>query len=109
MDETTRTKIEAAVFRRLRDHFRRKPEIQNIDLMNLADFCRNCLSKWYRAEAESRGLEMTYDEAREIVYGMPYGDYKTRHQEKALPESIAQFEEGEKRRAAEAAARGETY
>ncbi len=109
MDETTHTEIEAAVFRRLRDHFQRKPEIQNIDLMNLADFCRNCLAKWYRAEAESRGLEMTYDEAREIVYGMPYGDYKACHQEKASPEMIAEFEEGEKRRAAEAAARGETY
>ena len=109
MDETTRTEIEAAVFRRLRDHFQRKPEIQNIDLMNFADFCRNCLSKWYRAEAESRGLEVTYDEAREIVYGMPYSDYKARHQEKASPETIAEYEEGEKRRTAEAAARGETY
>ena len=75
--------------------------------MNLADFCRNCLSKWYRAEAGARGLEMDYDEAREIVYGMPYGDYKARHQEKASAEKLALFEEGEKRRAAEAAERGE--
>ena len=100
MDDATRTEIEAAVFRRLRDHFRRKPEIQNIDLMNLADFCRNCLSKWYRAEAGERGVEMDYDAAREIVYGMPYGEYKARHQEKASPEKLALFEEGEKRRAA---------
>ncbi|MDE0416934.1 MAG: DUF1244 domain-containing protein [bacterium] len=109
MDETTRTEIEAAVFRRLRDHFQRKPGIQNIDLMNLADFCRNCLSKWYRAEAGDRGITMSYDEAREIVYGMPYGDYKERHQEKASPGKVAEFEAGEKRRAAEAAARGETW
>ncbi len=109
MDEMQRTEIEAAVFRRLRDHFRRKPEIQNIDLMNLADFCRNCLAKWYRAESESRGIEMTYDEARETVYGMPYAEYKRHHQEKASAGKIAVFEEGEKRRAAEAAQRGETY
>lgn len=109
MDDQTRTDIEAAVFRRLRDHFQRKPEIQNIDLMNLADFCRNCLAKWYRAEAGNRGIEMTYDAARETVYGMTYGDYKADHQEKASPAKIAVFEEGEKRRAAEAAERGETY
>ena len=108
MDEITRTEVEAAVFRRLRDHFQRKPEIQNIDLMNLADFCRNCLSKWYRDEAGQRGAVMSYDEAREVVYGMPYGDYKDRHQEKASPEKMAEFEAGEKRRAAEAAQRGKT-
>ncbi len=109
MDDATQTEIEAAVFRRLRDHFQRKPEIQNIDLMNLADFCRNCLSKWYRAEAEARGHDMNYDEAREVVYGMPYGDYKSRYQEKATPEKIAEFEAGEKRRKDEAAERGEVY
>ena len=109
MDEATRTEIEAAVFRRLRDHFRRKPEIQNIDLMNLADFCRNCLSKWYRAEAEQRGIAMDYDEAREVVYGMPYGEYRAKYQKEASPEAAREFKEGEKRRAAEAAARGETY
>ncbi len=109
MDDATRTEIEAAVFRRLQDHFQRKPEIQNIDLMNLADFCRNCLSKWYRVEAEQRGIEMDYDEAREVVYGMPYGEYKAKYQEKAPAEKIAIFEEGEKRRDAEAAGRGETY
>ena len=109
MDDATRTEIEAAVFRRLQDHFQRKPDVQNIDLMNLADFCRNCLSKWYRAEAEERGVEIDYDEAREVIYGMPYGDYKAKHQEKAPAEKIAMFEEGEKRRAAEAAARGESH
>ncbi|MBC6440072.1 MAG: DUF1244 domain-containing protein [Rhodospirillales bacterium] len=109
MDDATRTEIEAAVFRRLRDHFQRKPEIQNIDLMNLADFCRNCLSKWYRAEAGQRGVEMDYDNARELIYGMSYGDYKSQYQEKATPEKMAIFEEGEKRRAAEADARGEEH
>jgi hypothetical protein len=109
MDDATRTEIEAAVFRRLRDHFQRKPEIQNIDLMNLADFCRNCLSKWYRAEAEERGVAIDYDAAREEIYGMPYGDYKARYQEKATEDKIVIFEEGEKRRAAEAAERGEAY
>ena len=109
MDDTTQTEIEAAVFRRLRDHFQDHPDVQNIDLMNLADFCRNCLSKWYRAAAEERGVEIDYDTAREIVYGMPYGDYKAKHQEKASAASMETFQEGEKRRAAEAAARGETY
>ncbi len=107
MDDATRTEIEAAVFRRLAAHFRRKPEIQNIDLMNLADFCRNCLSKWYRAAAAERGIAMEDDDAREIVYGMPYGEYKARFQEKASPDKLALFEEGERRRAAEARARGE--
>lgn len=109
MDDATRTEIEAAVFRRLQDHFQRKPDVQNIDLMNLADFCRNCLSKWYLAEAEQRGVAMDYDAAREVIYGMPYGEYKAKHQEKASTEKIAIFEEGEKRRAAEAAARGESH
>ncbi|MEM7122448.1 MAG: DUF1244 domain-containing protein [Pseudomonadota bacterium] len=109
MDEKTQTEIEAAVFRRLRDHFQRHPEVQNIELMNLADFCRNCLSKWYRAAAEERGVEIDYDQAREVVYGMPYGDYKAKYQEKASEEAMATFQEGEKRRAAEAAARGEEY
>ena len=73
MDDKTQTEVEAAVFRRFRDHFQTHPDVQNIDLMNLADFCRNCLSKWYRAAAAERGVEMDYDQAREVVYGMPYG------------------------------------
>lgn len=109
MDDKTRTDIEAAVFRRLRDHFQSHPEVQNIDLMNLADFCRNCLSKWYRAAAADRGVEIDYDTAREIVYGMPYSEYKSTYQEEASADAKATFQEGEERRAAEAAARGETY
>jgi hypothetical protein len=80
MDDQTRTEIEAAVFRRLVEHFRERTDVQNIDVMNLAGFCRNCLSKWYRAAAEERGAEISYDEARDLVYGMPYDEWKARHQ-----------------------------
>ena len=80
LDDTTQVELEAAAFRTLVEHFRAHPEVQNIDLMNLAAFCRNCLSKWYRAAAEERGLEMSYDQAREIVYGMPYEDWKAKYQ-----------------------------
>ncbi len=86
MDDQTRTELEAAAFRTLVEHFRVHPEVQNIDLMNLAGFCRNCLSKWYRAAAEERGLEMDLEEARELVYGMPYGEWKAKHQTEATPE-----------------------
>jgi len=92
MDDKTRTEVEAAAFRRLVEHLRTHTEVQNIDLMNLADFCRNCLSKWYRAAAEERGEEISYDAAREIVYGMPYADWKTRYQTPATPEQKAAFE-----------------
>ena len=95
LDERTRTELEAAAFRTLVAHFRAHPEVQNIDLMNLAGFCRNCLSKWYRAAAEERGLEISYDEAREIVYGMPYAEWKARHQAEATPEQKAQFKESQ--------------
>jgi uncharacterized protein len=91
LDERTRTELEAAAFRTLVAHFRAHPEVQNIDLMNLAGFCRNCLSKWYRAAAEERGLELSYEQAREIVYGMPYAEWKARHQTEATPEQQAQF------------------
>jgi hypothetical protein len=80
VDEATRTALEAAAFRRLVEHLRAHHEVQNIDLMNLAGFCRNCLSKWYRAAAEERGLTLSDDEAREIIYGMPYRDWKAKHQ-----------------------------
>ncbi len=93
LDEKTRTELEAAAFRTLVDHLRERTDVQNIDLMNLAGFCRNCLSKWYRAEAEDRGLEMSYDDAREIVYGMPYSEWKSRHQAEATPEQLAAFGE----------------
>jgi len=93
MDDKTRTELEAAAFRGLVDHLRRRKDVQNIDLMNLAGFCRNCLSKWYRAAAEEKGLEMSYDEAREIVYGMPYDAWKDKHQLKASEEQKRLFEE----------------
>ncbi|MGH6886073.1 MAG: DUF1244 domain-containing protein [Geminicoccales bacterium] len=93
LDERTRTELEAAAFRTLVEHFRAHPEVQNIDLMNLAGFCRNCLSKWYRAAAEERGLAMSYEQAREIVYGMPYEVWKERHQAEASAEQKARFAE----------------
>ena len=80
MDERTRTEIEAAAFRRLLQHFRERTDVQNLDVMNLAGFCRNCLAKWYQAAAEERGEAISYDEARETVYGMPYAEWKARHQ-----------------------------
>jgi uncharacterized protein len=91
LDERTRTELEAAAFRTLVEHFRAHPEVQNIDLMNLAGFCRNCLSKWYRAAAEERGIDLSYERAREIVYGMPYEEWKARHQSEATPEQQAAF------------------
>ena len=94
LDERTRTELEAAAFRTLVEHFRAHPEVQNIDLMNLAGFCRNCLSKWYRAAAAERGLELSYEQAREIVYGMPYAEWKARHQTEATPEQQARFAAG---------------
>ena len=80
MDDTTRTELEAAAFRRLVEHLRAHPEVQNIDLMNLAGFCRNCLAKWYRAAAVERGIELSDPQAREDIYGMPYEAWKTQHQ-----------------------------
>lgn len=93
MDERTRTEIEAAAFRRLVDHFRTHTEVQNIDLMNLANFCRNCLSKWYRAAADERGHEMSYEDAREIVYGIPYSEWKDKYQKEATDEQKAAYAE----------------
>ena len=80
LDAATRTELEAAAFRRLVSHLRERNDVQNIDLMNLAGFCRNCLSKWYRAEAEQRGVALSDPEAREIVYGMPYETWKAQYQ-----------------------------
>ncbi|HYC04157.1 MAG TPA: DUF1244 domain-containing protein [Azospirillaceae bacterium] len=91
MDAATRTELEAAAFRRLVQHLRERADVQNIDLMNLAGFCRNCLSKWYRAAAEEKGLEISYDDAREIVYGMPYEEWKNQYQKEASPEQQAAF------------------
>jgi hypothetical protein len=80
LDPRTRTEIEAAAFRRLVQHLRERPDVQNIDLMNLAGFCRNCLSKWFRAEAQERGVEISDPAAREQIYGMPYDTWKVQHQ-----------------------------
>jgi hypothetical protein len=91
IDEATRTALEAAAFRRLVQHFRERTDVQNIDLMNLAGFCRNCLSKWYRAAAEEKGMALTYDEAREIIYGMPYKDWQALHQNEASADTLAAF------------------
>ena len=92
MDEHTRTELEAAAFRTLVEHLRAHPEVQNIDLMNLAGFCRNCLSKWYRAAAQERGIELSDPQAREIVYGMPYEQWKAQQQSEASPEQKAAFD-----------------
>lgn len=88
---STQTEIEAAVFRRLLRHLDEHKDVQNIDLMNLADFCRNCLSKWYVAAAGERGEEIAYEAARERVYGMPYGEWKDLYQPAATPEQLAKF------------------
>ncbi|MBW4023538.1 MAG: DUF1244 domain-containing protein [Proteobacteria bacterium] len=92
MDDTTRIELEAAAFRTLVAHLRERSDVQNIDLMNLAGFCRNCLSRWYREAAEARGITMPDAEAREIVYGMPYKEWQAKHQAAATPEQKAAFE-----------------
>lgn len=90
---TTTTEIEAAVFRRLRGHLlQERPDVQNIDLMILAGFCRNCLADWYREAAQARGVQMDRDAAREAIYGMPFSDWKARHQKDATPEQLEAFE-----------------
>ena len=92
MDDQTRIEIEAAAFRTLREHLMEKrPDVQNIDLMNLAGFCRNCLSRWYQEAAIERGIEMSKDEAREIYYGMPYDDWKAQNQTEASAEKQEEF------------------
>ena len=86
MSDNTRQEIEAATFRHLVEYLQEHTEVQNIDLMNLAGFCRNCLSKWYRAAAQERGIEIDYEQARELVYGMPYSEWKDKHQHEATKE-----------------------
>ena len=93
IDEKTQTELEAAAFRTLVAHLRDRTDVQNIDLMNLSGFCRNCLSKWYTAAAKEKGVELEYEEAREIVYGMPYSDWKAKHQMEASPDQIDKFNE----------------
>jgi len=91
MDKNKEIRIEAAAFRRLIEHLRTHSEVQNIDLMNLADFCRNCLSKWYKKAAEDEGEELDYEAAREIIYGMPYLEWKNKYQKEISFEKSEEF------------------
>ncbi|PKM10114.1 MAG: DUF1244 domain-containing protein [Gammaproteobacteria bacterium HGW-Gammaproteobacteria-3] len=93
MDKQTQTELEAAAFRRLVSHLQNHTEVQNIDLMILADFCRNCLAKWYTAAAQEKNLELDYEQAREIIYGMPYQDWKAKYQVEATPEQSAAYQQ----------------
>ena len=96
MDEKTTTELEAAAFRRLVQHLRERTDVQNIDLMNLAGFCRNCLSRWYREAAGERGIAMADPAAREIVYGMPYDEWRAKYQKEASPAQKDKFAETHK-------------
>ncbi|MBV9250389.1 MAG: DUF1244 domain-containing protein [Acetobacteraceae bacterium] len=91
-DEKTRTELEAAAFRRLLQHLRERTDVQNIDLMSLAGFCRNCLSRWYREAAASNGIDLADPDAREIVYGMPYKEWQAKYQKEATAEQKAAFD-----------------
>jgi hypothetical protein len=93
LDQATRTELEAAAFRTLVAHLKKRSDVQNIELMNLAGFCRNCLSKWYLAAAGDKGLELTMDQAREQVYGMSYEQWKAAYQKDATPEQVAAFQQ----------------
>jgi hypothetical protein len=92
MDKTTQTELEAMAFRKLIEHLQTHTEVQNIELMILADFCRNCLAKWYTAAAQERGISLDYEQAREIVYGMPYSEWKTKYQTEATTEQLAAYQ-----------------
>ncbi len=92
MDEQTKIELEAAAFRRLTQHLDENKQVQNIDLMNLAGFCRNCLSKWYLAAAEDKGIALDYEEARAIIYGMPYPEWKRKYQTEATAEQKAKLD-----------------
>lgn len=92
MSDEQRRDLEAAAFRRLLTHLRERTDVQNIDLMNLAGFCRNCLSNWYREAAEAAGIQLAKDEAREIIYGMPYAEWQARYQTEATPAQKAELE-----------------
>ena len=91
MDKATTTELEAAAFRRLVAHLQERTDVQNIDMMNLSGFCRNCMSRWYRQAAETSGIGMTDSEARKLIYGMEYADWKAQHQTEATPEQKAQY------------------
>lgn len=92
MDDNIKTQLEAAAFRRLTEHFQQHTEVQNIDLMILADFCRNCLAKWYAAAAQNQNIEMSYEQAREIIYGMPYKEWQGKYQTEATSEQLIALE-----------------
>ena len=92
MDDQTTLELEAAAFRRLRDHLQNRTDVQNIDLMNLSGFCRNCLSRWYQEAAAERGIEINKEQGREIVYGMPFDDWKTKYQTDAPASKQAEFD-----------------
>ena len=92
IDNRLVTELEAAAFRKLVDHLRGRSDVQNIDMMNLAGFCRNCLANWYQEAANARGLELTKDGAREVIYGMPYKDWQAKHQKQASPAQKAAFD-----------------
>jgi len=91
MDRQTQTELEAAAYRRLVEHLRERSDVQNIDLMNLAGFCRNCLSRWYQEAAKEKGIDLGKEEAREIVYGMPFDQWRAKYQTEATPEQQAAF------------------
>ena len=93
MDDKTRTELEAAAFRRLVDHLKSRTDVQNLDLMNLAGFCRNCLSNWYKEAADAKGVAISKDQSREIVYGMPYDQWKAKYQTEASAEALAKFKD----------------
>jgi hypothetical protein len=101
MDKQTQIELEAATFRRLLKHLDSHKEAQNIDLMILASFCRNCLAKWYRSEAEEKGLEIDYPAAQELIYGMPYSEWKSKYQAEVTDEKLASFAEVQKKLAEE--------
>lgn len=96
MDNQTRIELEAAAFRSLVDHLRERTDVQNIDLMNLSGFCRNCLSRWYQEAADEKGIDIDKEAAREIVYGMPFAEWRDKYQNEATPEQKAQFKEAHK-------------
>jgi uncharacterized protein len=96
LDDKTRTELEAAAFRRLLEHLRERTDVQNIDMMNLAGFCRNCLSNWMKDAADAQGVALSKDESREAVYGMPFAEWKAKHQKEASPAQQAAFEKSHK-------------
>ncbi|MDH3483683.1 MAG: DUF1244 domain-containing protein [Myxococcales bacterium] len=96
IDDRTRTELEAAAFRQLVEHLRGRTDVQNIAMMELAGFCRNCLSRWYQEAAEAKGIDLDKEGARELIYGMPYADWKAKYQTDATPEQQAAFEKSHK-------------